>query len=122
MQQLLGELQLGSSPDAKNVVRELFLQRLPDSVRMIRAYADAATADIGKLANMIINVARSPSISAIHCSNRSGYSEEVQTDIKEVRLEVSRLTELVPSYTLHQIQIRTQTKVVPPTPTTNAHI
>ena len=126
MQQLLGE-QLGSSPDAKNLVRELFLQRLPDSVRMILASADAATVDVDKLADMadkIIDVAggRAPSISAIH-SNRSGYSEEVQADIKELRLEVSRLTELVSSLSTRPRERKRSLSRPrrPPTPTPDSH-
>ena len=92
MQQLLGD-RLSTSADAASFFRELFLQRLPANVRMVLASTDS-TMDINKLADMadkVIEVS-APSVSAITSSAHS-------SDVKELREEVVRLTDLVASLT-----------------------
>ena len=92
MQQLLGD-RLSASADAASFFRELFLQRLPANIRMVLASTDS-TMDINKLADMadkVIEVS-APSVSAITSSAHS-------TDVKELREEVARLTDLVASLT-----------------------
>ena len=92
MQQLLGD-HIGAGADANAFLRELFLQRLPSSVRMVLASADAAT-DLSRLADMadkIVEVA-TPTVAAI--SNTDSSSE-----VKQLKDEVTRLANLVAALT-----------------------
>ena len=88
MQQLLGD-HLG--PDLDNAfLKELFLQRLPSSVRMVLASADPTT-DLAKLAEMadkIIEVATPPTVAAVTATPAS-------EDLQQLKAEVTRLTDLV---------------------------
>ena len=89
MQQLLGDK--ASSTDS-TFVRELFLQRLPATVRMVLASTPDTTSleDLAQLADKIVEVAI-PSLAAVHTpSPRS-------TEVEQLRAEVLRLQEMVKS-------------------------
>ena len=93
MQQLLGD-QLGGVAADNTFLRELFLQRLPANVRMVLASADVAT-DLNKLADLadkVIEVA-TPTVSAINDTN------EANSEVKQLRAEVTRLADLVATLT-----------------------
>ena len=95
MQQLLGD-HLGPSADNNTFLRELFLQRLPLNVRMVLASADDTT-DLAKLAEMadkVVEVA-TPTVAAVSTPSQT------DTEVEKLRLEVSRLSELVASPMLH---------------------
>ena len=87
MQQLLGD----KSTDAVAFLRELFLQRLPANVRMVLASIDS-TQDINKLADMADKIMEVsiPAVSAV-------MSPAHPSEVKELREEVARLTDLVAS-------------------------
>ena len=91
MQQLLGD-KLGTGTDANSFLRELFLQRLPPSVRMVLASADPSTTldNLADMADKIMEVA-TPTISTL---------STVRVDnskVKQLHEEVSPLTDLVAS-------------------------
>lgn len=91
MQQLLGEHTADTNIP---FLRELFLQRLPPNVRMVLASTDD-TMDLPTLADMadkVIEVA-APSVSAISQPPPSN------NDLKQLRTDMSRLTDLVASFT-----------------------
>ena len=90
MQQLLGD-KLSTSTDAVAFLRELFLQRLPANVRMVLASIDS-TQDINKLADMADKIMEVsiPAVSAV-------MSPAHPSEVKELREEVARLTDLVAS-------------------------
>ena len=89
MRQLLGN----SVTDAdRPLLRELFLQRLPPTVRMVLASnaADTSLEDIAQLADRIMDVAP-PTVAALTptCS--------AQDEVKALRTEIDQLKELVTS-------------------------
>lgn len=90
--------QLGKSDDAGAFVRELFLQRLPSNVRMVLASADSKLTieQLADMADKVLEVATPPSsIAAI--SRPQG--DDVQSDLKQLKQEVARLTNLVTTLT-----------------------
>ena len=92
MQQLLGDH--GTEANL-TFLRELFLQRLPPNVRMVLA-STGDTMDLATLADMadkVIEVA-APSVSAI-----SQPPPGFDSDLTQLRADVSRLTDLVASLT-----------------------
>ena len=95
MQQLLGD-ELGTADDANSFLRELFLQRLPANVRMVLASADDSM-DLRKLADMadkVMEVA-TPTVAAVSAAR----PDHIDSEIKQLREEVARLTDLVSSLT-----------------------
>lgn len=91
MQHLLGD-RLSTVDEA--FLRELFLQRLPNSVRMILASAgDVQLSRIAEMADNIMEVC-APSLSAL--------SQPHNSDIADLRAEVSRLTGLVETLTTNR--------------------
>ena len=96
MQQLLGD-ELGTADDANSFLRELFLQRLPANVRMVLASADDSM-DLRKLADMadkVMEVA-TPTVAALSAARPDHIDA---SEIKQLRAEVARLTDLVSSLT-----------------------
>ena len=92
MQQLLGDR---AAETNSSFLRELFLQRLPSSVRMVLA-STADTMDLSTLADMadkVIEVA-TPSVASISASHQPDPAAFAQ-----LQQEVSRLTDLVASLT-----------------------
>ena len=88
MQQLLGDK--ATSID-RSFLRELFLQRLPANIRMVLASTpDTSTLEeVAQLADKIVEVAASTTVAAVHTN----------TDVEQLRTEVSRLTDMVKSLT-----------------------
>ena len=72
-------------------MKELFLQRLPATVRMVLASTgeNVALEDLAQLADKIVEVAL-PSVSAVHAT-------PVTAEVEQLRAEVARLTKLVQS-------------------------
>ena len=89
MQQLLGDR---AAVTDSAFVRELFLQRLPASVRVVLASATDNTSleDISQLANRIMEALPSPLV-AITLTNGP------PSEVEQLRAEVSRLADLVAS-------------------------
>ena len=116
MQQLLGD-KLGAGADANAFLRELFLQRLPPNVRMVLASADPATTleNIADMADKIIEVA-TPTVAAVS-------AVQDDSEVKQLREEVSRLADLVASLSHdhrsrdHRPRRRTPSRTRPPAPT-----
>ena len=92
MQQLLGD-KLGSTTDTNSFLHELFLQRLPASVRMVLASADPSTT-IDKLAEMADKVMEVAAPTAPNVSAVSHVTAD-HLELKQLREDVARLTELV---------------------------
>ena len=94
MQQLMGD-ELGAADDANSFLREPFLQRLPANVRMVLASADDSM-DLYKLADMADKVMEvtTPTVAAVSDACHPEHSE-----IKQLREEMARLTDLVSSLT-----------------------
>ena len=92
MQQLLGD-KLGSTTDTNSFLHELFLQRLPASVRMVLASADPSTT-IDKLAEMADKVMEVAAPTAPNVSAVSHVTAD-HPELKQLREDVARLTELV---------------------------
>ena len=88
MQQLLGD-QAGTIEGS--FMKELFLQRLPATVRMVLASTgeNVALEDLAQLADKIVEVVL-PSVSAVHAT-------PVTAEVEQLRAEVARLTKLVQS-------------------------
>ncbi len=103
MQQLLGE-QLGTAGDANTFLRELFLQRLPASVRMVLASADPSMSinQLADMADKVMEVASSTTISAV--------SHPDLPEVKQLREEVTRLADLVASLTTKQNHHRNRSR------------
>ena len=93
MQQLLGD-----RPPDEAFVRELFLQKLPSSVRMVLASArcDTTLAQLAQMADKIMKVA-TPSISDVHHDARP--TPQPSAEMEQLRSEVAGLTNLVKSLT-----------------------
>lgn len=83
---------------ANTFVQELFLQWLPANVRMVLASANLSIVTAEKFSNMADEVmevaATAPSISAVD-NTHTRCMDNMQSDIKQLRQEVSHLTELV---------------------------
>ena len=97
MQQLMGD-KLGPS-ESNSFLRELFLQRLPANVRMVLASTgtDMDLAKLAQLADKVLEVA-APTVSAL--SHLPPPPTQTQTgEIKQLREEVTRLTQLIESLT-----------------------
>ena len=95
MQQLLGD-SAGPNPDNK-FLRELFLQRLPNNVRMVLASAgDMSLEDLAQLADKIMEVA-TPTVSAVHIS-------PLGSEVEHLRAEISILKEALASLQLPSTQ------------------
>ena len=123
MQQLLGD-KLGTA-DFTSFFRELFLQRLPAKVRMVLASTDSSM-DLNKPAELadkvmevaaptVANISSTPSDSPI----TAGLS--ASSEVKQLREEVARLTELVESLATRsrrrsQASPRRAVTPVPPNP------
>ena len=90
MQQLLGDK--AASTDS-SFLRELFLQRMPGNIRMVLAStADTVSLEeLATLADKVMDVT-TPSIAAVH-------PPQIVTDVELLRAEVSRLTEVISSFT-----------------------
>ena len=103
IQQLLGER---TSTTDSTFLRELFLQRLPNNVRMILASTSNTTSldELAQLADKIVDVS-SPSISAV----QNPPPPQLGAEVDQLRTEVTRLQELVKSLT-HQHHSRTPTR------------
>ena len=98
MQQLLGD-KLGAA-ESSSFLRELFLQRLPGNVRMVLASTDATT-DLSKLAELadkVLEVA-TPNIAAVSSSHPDLPPTAEPSEVRQLREEVARLTQLVESLT-----------------------
>ena len=100
MQQLLGDKL--STADSSSFLRELFLQRLPANVRMVLASTDSSM-DLNKLAELADKVME---VAAPTVANISSTPPEpppitaglsASSEVKQLREEVARLTELVES-------------------------
>ena len=93
MRQLLGD---GIAVADRPLLRELFLQRLPPTVRMVLASnaASESLEDIAQLADRIIDVAP-PTVAALTPT------PSAQDEVQALRAEVDRLKELVTSLTSH---------------------
>ena len=90
MQQLLG----GEMADADGkLLRELFLQRLPDNVRMVLAsFGDTKTLDqLAELGDSIIS-AGSPSVAAVTHSQPSNELQDLRKELCQLRETVSALS------------------------------
>lgn len=89
MQQLVGDTP-GLADGA--LLRELFLQRLPATVRMVLASADSSTSlqDLAQMADKIVEVAV-PSVSAFHTPST--------TELDDLRSEVATLRSTLKSLT-----------------------
>ena len=90
MQQLLGDK--AASTDS-SFIRELFLQRMPGNIRMVLAStADAVSLEeLASLADKVMDVA-APSVAAIT-------TPQVTSDVELLREEVTRLKDIVSSFT-----------------------
>ena len=92
MQQLLCD-KLGSTTDTNSFLRELFLQRLPASVRIVLASADPSTTidKLAEMANKVMEVAApiTPNVSAV------SHVTADHPELKQLREDVARLTELI---------------------------
>ena len=93
MQQLLGGTAPGL-PDS-SFIRELFLQRLPSSVRMVLASTrrDTSVEELAQIADKIMEVA-TPSISAVTTTPL-----QLDAEMEQLRSEVTHLANLVKSLT-----------------------
>ena len=93
MQQLLGGTAPGL-PDS-SFIRELFLQRLPSSVRMVLASTrrDTSVEELAQIADKIMEVA-TPSISAVTTT-----PPQLAAEMEQLRSEVTHLANLVKSLT-----------------------
>ena len=91
MQQLLGS-KLGTGPEANSFLHELFLQRLPPSVRMVLASTDPATTleNLADMADKIMEVS-TPTVAAVSTPSVD------DSEVKQLREQITRLTELVAS-------------------------
>ena len=89
MQQLLGD-SAGPEPDS-SFLRELFLQRLPGSVRMVLASTGNAMSleALAQMADKIVEVA-TPTISAINAPH-------ISSEVDQLRKEVAHLREIISS-------------------------
>ena len=96
MQQLLGGTAPGL-PDS-SFIRELFLQRLPSSVRMVLASTrrDTSVEELAQIADKITEVA-TPSISAATTT-----PPQLAAEMEQLRSEVTHLANLVKSLTQHR--------------------
>ena len=85
MRQLLGD---GATEAEGPLLRELFMQRLPSSVRMVLASSvkDTSLEEIAELADKIIDVAP-PNVSAV--------TPPTTDTVEDLRVEVTRLKELI---------------------------
>ena len=95
MQQLLGD-KLGTSTDSNSFLRELFLQCLPPNVRMVLASADT-TMDLKKLADMADKVIEVSTTTVASISIPESKQQISNSEIKQVREDITRLTELLTS-------------------------
>ena len=96
MQQLLGDKL--SSPESNSFLGQLFLQRLPPSVRMVLAFADTSM-ELGRLANMadkVMEVA-TPTVAAVSHKNNDSSTTHDSSEITHLREKVARLASLVES-------------------------
>ena len=94
IQQLLGDC---ASTTDSTFLRELFLQRLPNNVRMILASTSGSGGleELVELANKIMDVAApSGSVSAVHPQPPP---PQLSTEVDQLRVEVTRLQTLVKS-------------------------
>ena len=108
MQQLLGD-KLGTGTDANSFLRELFLQRLPPNVRMVLASADPSTTldNLADMADKIMEVS-TPTIAAMSTVRVD------DSEVKQLRDEVSRLADLVASLSrAHRPRRRTPSRTRP---------
>ena len=95
MQQLLGD-STGPNPDNR-FLRELFLQRLPNNVRMVLASAgDMSLEDLAQLADKIMEVA-TPTVSAVHIS-------PLASEVEQLRAEIALLKDALASLQLPSTQ------------------
>lgn len=109
MQQLLGD-KLGTGTDTNSFLRELFLQRLPPNVRMVLASADPSTTleNLADMADKIIEVS-TPTVAAMSTVSVDN------SEVKQLRDEVSRLADLVASLSrAHHSRRRTPSRTRPP--------
>ena len=111
MQQLLGDKVGTADVPSSSFLRELFLQRLPSNVRMVLASTDTSM-DLNKLAELadkVMDVA-TPTGTVAHVSDArpdlpplaAGVS--TPPEVKQLREEVTRLTQLVESLTARSRQ------------------
>ena len=117
MQQLLGD-KLGAA-ESSSFLRELFLQRLPANVQMVLASTDA-TMDLSKLAELADKEVAMPNIAAISSSHPDSPPTAEPFEVRQLREEVARLTQLVEFLTTRSrcrspSQPR-QRRTAPPTP------
>ena len=124
MQQLMGD-KLGSTPETTSFLRELFLQRLPNNVRMVLASADSST-ELSKLAEMadkVLEVATPTTVATITDHRQKSPPRHRHTsgsDIQQLRDEVARLTTLVESLASQSRRYnRSKSRGRSPTPASN---
>lgn len=112
IQQLLGEW--ASTTDGA-FLRELFLQRLPNNVRMILASTSSTSTldELAELADKIMDVV-SPTVSGVQANPPP---PQLSTEVDQLRTEVTRLQGLVKSLTTHRSRTSTRR---PPTPRSNS--
>ena len=80
MQQLLGDA-AGPNPD-NSLLRELFLQRLPNQVRMVLASAGEMTLEaLAQLADKVMEVV-SPTISSVSATPQTPEVEKLQEEVE----------------------------------------
>ena len=98
MQQLLGD-KLGPA-EGNTFLHELFIQRLPANVRMVLASTDPSMdlRNLAELADKVVEVA-TQTVSAVSNPHPPPPVNTEPSDIKHLREEVARLTQLVESLT-----------------------
>ena len=122
MQKLLGN-KLGSTTDTNSFLRELFLQRLPASIRMVLASADCSTT-IDKLAEMADKVMEAAVPTAPNVSAVSHVTAD-HPELKQLREDVARLTELIQTLSIqsrpHYPRSTSRSRHCSVTPTSQHH-
>ena len=106
---MLGSKQ-GTGPEANSFLRELFLQRMPPSV------TDPATT-LENLADMAdkVNEVSTPTVAAISTPS------VVDSEVKQLRPQITRLTELCPGTAVPTSRNRHPANTPPPTLTTSKY-
>ena len=102
MQQLLGD-KLGTSANSNSFLRELFPQRLPPNAIMVLASADT-TMDLNKLVDMADKVIEVSTTRVASIRVPESQQQTSNSEIKQLREDITRLTELVSSLNVHPCQ------------------
>ena len=102
MQQLLGD-KLGTSADSNSFLREFFLQRLPPNGRMVLA-STYTTMDLNKLADKADKFIEVSTTTVASISVPESQQQTYISEIKQLREDITCLTELVISLKVHPRQ------------------